>query len=317
MQRALEGWLQQHPDVQSVAVGVASTGADGDLWTGDARHDATATVVRADDAYGVLSITKTLVEAMVLREVAAGHIDLDAPMPPLPGVDPAPDGLVFTPRMLLQHTSGLVDYGKAFGYDPTQPVVTPAQLVNLGLHSPLTSPPGQEAHYSRTNYHWLGLLLEHTTGKPFGELVDDLAGEFGLTRTALDPTPKPGWIGYASGGVRSTVGDMAKWGAALFTPGRVLPPELLSSLTTVGKVGAALGTWPACPCSTDAAGVIHYTAIGQVVAHGGIEYYPDAGIVIVVHVAPEATTAGDSTLSIGGIMRDLVLSKGMAAASGH
>src|SRR5262249_51180623 len=159
-------------------------------------------------------------EALVLREAAAGRIALDAPMPDLPGVAPVPAGVVITPRMLLQHTSGLVDYSNAIGYDQTQPI-TPTQAVSLSLRTPLLFPPGSRAMYSRVTFPWLGLLLEHSSGQTFAQLIDGLAREFGLTHTFLDPNGRPGWVGYASGGVTSTVGDIARWGAALFTPGRV------------------------------------------------------------------------------------------------
>ena len=88
--------------------------------------------------------------------------------------------------------------------------------------------------YSRTNFHWLGLLLEQVTGTSYGDLVAGLAREFGLQHTSLDPAARPGWVGYASGGVASTVSDLARWGSLLFTPGRVVAADQLALLTTIG-----------------------------------------------------------------------------------
>ena len=302
LHRSLEQWLEGQRDASSVAVGVSMASGDGMVWTADAMRKGTEAPIHAADTYGSLSITKTFTEALVLRQVAAGTINLDAPMPALPGVDAVPNGVVITPRMLLQHTSGLVDYLRANGYDASLPI-TPAATVNLALHTPLLFDPGTKASYSRTNFHWLGLLLEQVTGSSFGDLVAGLAREFGLPHTSLDPAGKPGWTGYASGGVQSTVGDLARWGADLFTPGKVLAPEQLSLLTTIGDVGASLGLWPLCPCHAGTDGATVHDAIGQVVAHGGILYFPSDHMVMVVHVDPPTSNSADQSAAVANVVR--------------
>ena len=133
LQAALERWLAGQSAARSVAVGVAFTGGATSAWTGEAHLG--DPLFQADDEYGVLSITKTFTEALVLREVAAGHIDLDAPMPAIAGLNVEDDGPVVTPRMLLQHTSGLVNYPKAVGYDPSRPI-TPREIVSLAPAQP-------------------------------------------------------------------------------------------------------------------------------------------------------------------------------------
>jgi CubicO group peptidase (beta-lactamase class C family) len=294
--------VNSQSDASSAAVAVSIAGGDSPVWTADAMRKGAEAPARAGDAYGALSITKSFTEALVLRQVVAGTNDLDAPMPDLPGVDPMPDGTVITPRMLLQHTSGLVDYLRADGYDPNRPI-TPADTVNLALHTALMFEPGSKASYSRTNFHWLGLLLEHVAGTPFSDQIAGLAREFGLTHTSLDPASRPGWVGYASGGVRSTVGDLARWGAALFTPGRVLPADQLDQLITIGDVGVSLGMWPLCPCHADADGTKRNDAIGQVVANGGFLYFPADRMVIVVRVDPETMNSGGQTASVANVLR--------------
>jgi CubicO group peptidase (beta-lactamase class C family) len=302
LHHAIDQWLTGQADASSVAVGVSFASGDGQVWTSDAMRTGTPAPIHAGDTYGTLSITKSFTEALVLRQVAAGTINLDAPVPALPGIDPMPDGVVITPRMLLQHTSGLVDYLRATNYDATR-MISPADTVNLALHTPLMFPPGSAASYSRTNFQWLGLLLEHVTGQTYGELVAGLAREFGLTHTSLDPAARPGWVGYASGGVQSTVGELTRWGAALFTPGRVLQPEQLSLLTTIGDVGASLGMWPLCPCHTGPDGKKVNDAIGQVVAHGGILYFPSDRMVMVLHVDPPTSEISDQVAAIATMVR--------------
>lgn len=292
LQAALDTWVATRPDVHSVAVAVALA-EPGSPWWGGVATAPGRPVLDLGERHGVLSITKTFTEALVLRQVAAGRIDLDAPVPQVPGVAAVPAGVVITPRMLLQHSSGLVNYPDAIGYDPAAPI-TAQQIVSSALRTPLLAPPGTRAAYSNTNFHWLGLLLEHVTGTPFGELVAGLAREVGLADTALDPAGRPGWIGYASGGIRSTVGDMARWGAALFTPGRVLPADQLRALTTVGPLGVSLGLWP-----------VPGNGLSQFVAHGGLVYYPDDRLVAVLRIAGSGDNIA-AARALAGVLRTAV-----------
>lgn len=295
LQVALQRWVAGQTAARSVTVGVAV--ADASIpWTGEAHLG--GPLAHAEAEYGILSITKIFTEALVLREVALGHIDLDAPMPPIRGVDPDRGAAALTPRMLLQHTSGLVNYPKAAGYDPTRPI-TPQEIVALSLRSPRLFEPGARVSYSNTNFHWLGLLLERVTDRSYADLVQALAQEVGLTHTRLDPTGRPGWIGYSSGGLRSTVSDLARWGAALFSPGRVLPAAQLSGLTTIGKVGVSLGLWPLCPCRIETDGTERPTALHQPVANGGFYYFPDRKLIVVVHY--ETAGAGAASADAAGL----------------
>jgi len=292
LQAALDTWAQARPSVHSVAVAVA-VAEPGSPWWGGVATAPGKPALDLGERHGVLSVTKTFTEALVLREVAAGRIDLDAPVPPVPGVATAPAGVVITPRMLLQHSSGLVNYPEAIGYDPKAPI-TPQQIVSSALRTPLLAAPGTRAAYSNTNFHWLGLVLEHVTGRPYGELVADLADEVGLSDTGLDPTGRPGWIGYASGGIRATVGDMARWGAALFTPGRVLPAEQLKALTTVGPLGVSLGLWP-----------VAGKGLSQFVAHGGLVYYPVEQLVVIVRIVGTGDAIAQAR-DLAGVLRAAV-----------
>src|SRR5207248_2645349 len=129
------------------------------------------------------SITKSFTIALVLQQVVAGRIDLDAPMPALDGVATAPDGVIITPRQLLQHTSGLVDYSLADGFDGSK-MLSAAQAVSLSVATKLLFAPGTNVHYANSNYLWLGLLLERVTGRSYHDLVADLTSSLGLQHTA-------------------------------------------------------------------------------------------------------------------------------------
>ena len=302
MALALDRWLAEHPEVGSVAVAVVAGGPGGSRWSGAATRPAAPVALDPAAPYPILSITKTFTEALVLREVERGTIDLDAPMPPIDGVAAMPEGVTITPRMLLQHSSGLVNYMNADGYDPSA-VMTPARAISLSLGTPLASAPGTVAAYANSNFHWLGLLVEHVTSRPFGDLVAELAAAAGLPTTALDPTARPGWVGFASGGMRSTVPEVASWGAQLFTPGAVLSPDWHRHHVAVGALGVGLGVWPICPCATAEDGVVDYTAIGQIVADGGLLWFPDGDVVVAVRMANVPGDVGTMTAAVAGALR--------------
>ena len=84
----------------------------------------------------------------------------------------------------------------------------------------------------------------------------------------------------------STTAELAQWGQALYTPGKILSARTLSLMTTIGDMNLGLGAWPACPCSTDSKGVKRYTAIGHNTATGGMFFFPATGITMVVMFEP-------------------------------
>ncbi len=281
LQRAFDAWrVQVQPAISSSVVAIR-IGAN--TWTSRSADVGVDSKYLTTREFRASSITKTFTAALVLRAVDRGDLRLDDQVPSLTGVSvPAPAGL--TVRQLLTHTSGLVDYRSAPGYDPSAPL-TVADAVALSLRAPLVGA-GTQVSYANSNYLYLGLLLEQTTGKSYGQLVRELISEVGLVQTRLDETPQLGWVGFSSGGIMSTTSDLAKWGQALFTPGRVLSERALAMMTTIGDANVGLGAWPACPCSTDAQGVKRYTAIGHHTADGGMFYFPATGLTVVAMFEP-------------------------------
>ena len=281
LQRAFDAWRAQvQPSISSSVVAIR-IGAH--TWTSrstDAGVDSRYLTTRE---FRASSITKTFTAALILRAVDRGDLRLDDQVLSLTGVPvPAPPGL--TVRQLLTHTSGLVDYRAAPGYDPSAPL-TVADAVALSLRAPLVGA-GTQVSYANSNYLYLGLLLEQITGKSYGQLIRELTTEVGLAETRLDEAPQLGWVGFSSGGIMSTTSDLAKWGQALFTPGKVLSERALAMMTTIGDANVGLGAWPACPCSTDAQGVKRYTAIGHHTADGGMFYFPATGMTVVAMFEP-------------------------------
>lgn len=280
LQRAFDTWRsQQQPMITSSVVALRRGDASWTSRSADPGVDAKYLTTRE---FRASSITKTFTAALVLRAVDRGALRLDDQVPSLLGVaTSAPEGL--TVRQLLTHTSGLVDYREANGYDAAAPL-TAADAVTLSFRTPLIT--GGPVSYANSNYLALGLLIEQIEAKPYAQLVGELFSSFGLTDTRLDEVTQPGWIGFSSGGIMSTTTDLARWGQALFTPGRVLSDRALRLMTTIGDANLGLGAWPACPCSTDASGVKGYTAVGHQTADGGMFFFPATGITVVAMFEP-------------------------------
>lgn len=307
-QDLLDTWLVENPTVGSVTAAVV---VDDQIWTGEAHQDDTP-AFRSTDRYPILSITKTFTAALVLQAVDRGLVALDEQMPALAGVD-AP-GQPVTVRQLLTHESGLVDYTEAKEYRPDQPI-TPLEAVNLSTRTALRTAPGGEVHYANTNFLYLELLLEERTGRPFSALVADLVGSVALHQTTLEAPDHPGWAASGSGGIYSTVTDLAEWSDVLFMPGRVLSAESIAQMTTLDAHNIGLGTWPVCPCWTDNDDVKHYTAIGHHFGSGGVERFPATGVSVAARIDPTSDAAGGRAAEIGVKYSNLIAR--LRQAAGH
>ncbi|MFE3450938.1 serine hydrolase domain-containing protein [Nonomuraea sp. NPDC059194] len=121
------------------------------------------------------SMTKPVVAAAVLDQVARGRLDLDEKVETyLPGVL---GGRAVTVRQLLQHTSGLPEYLDAI--DWTRPG-TPEEQLKLALAKEPLGEPGERWSYSNTNYLVAGMLL----GDDFRKVVESrILRPYGMKRT--------------------------------------------------------------------------------------------------------------------------------------
>jgi CubicO group peptidase (beta-lactamase class C family) len=303
LQSTLDQWSADHPGVGPVRVSVA---LGGDRWSGRSGttpgHDVDGPEHRRpdepDDGFTTASITKLFTAALVLQEAATGHIDLDATVPETIGV--SPPAVPVTPRMLLQHSSGLANYPDVVDYDPDR-LYTPAEAVSLSTRAALLFDPGTDVHYSNSNFLWLGLLLEQVTGETYENLLHQrILDPLGMVRTSLDTTPTPGWAGFSSGAVASTGDDLVTFADALFARDAVLPPGWLAAMTDVDHLNVGLGAWPFCPCGTSDDGHKWFTSIGHTNAWGGLSYRPDGGAVAFVRLdaaPPDVLALHDDVLA--------------------
>jgi CubicO group peptidase (beta-lactamase class C family)/peptidoglycan/LPS O-acetylase OafA/YrhL len=274
LQGAVDAWRASNA-VEGVTLAVST--ADGRLWSSGSGS------LGAGEEIDSTSVTKTFTAALILKLVEAGKIDLDKPVPALTKAPSFPTSAGITPRQLLNHSSGLATYQDSPEYKANPSMkVTPVIAVELASKQKLLWVPGTNSGYSSSGYLTLGLLAEQVGGADFKSQLDrELFGPVGLQSTRLDEQQLDGWIGWATGGIKSTAPDLVKWGTALYREKSVLTPGSSAAMVDVSNEwSVGLGAWPVCPCSLDASGKKIYTAIGHHGGSGLLEYSPSDGLVI-------------------------------------
>jgi D-alanyl-D-alanine carboxypeptidase len=283
LQPLLDDFLAAHDDMPGVLLHVEAPSISSS-WSGGAGvAERGGQQLTGRECFRVASITKTFVAVSVLRLVDAGTIALDEPA--LPHIsEPAasmfrravPDATVITVRQLLQHTSGVYDFGndvhyrRAIGEDPAREW-SATDLIGIAFeHGSSYGPPGEAFHYSDTGYVLLALLLEQCTGLPLAAALRTTAGieQLGLAATWLEgkePEPlevpqrvhqyvgqadtfdfNPSFDGYGGGGLVSTGHDLATYVRAI-ARGELLSPEStaamldFTAITDLGDIGQRCG----------------------------------------------------------------------------
>jgi D-alanyl-D-alanine carboxypeptidase len=222
--------------------------------------------IRPGDHFKVASVTKSYTASVVLQLAAEGKLGLgDSVERRLPKL--VPNGKSITILQLLNHTSGLFDFEndrqllKPYYAGELDHYWSMRQLLQRAVtHKPLFAP-GTRHSYSNTNYVVAGLIIEAITGRSIGaELRSRIFRPLHLDQTTYlttsrgaggtrMPTPyvhgytvfgKAGfditgispWFFPASGGIISTVGDVADFYRALLS-GRLLQPDQLKAMKTM------------------------------------------------------------------------------------
>ncbi len=145
------------------------------------------------------SIGKTYVAAVVLSLVQDGELDLDAPISDWLGreewFDRLPNGADITVRMLLNHSSGLLDHvfdsedfqrraRELLASGDANGTFAPLDLVSFVLDAEPLFPAGQGFHYTDTGYILLGLVIEEATHSTYWhQLRERILNPLSLTFT--------------------------------------------------------------------------------------------------------------------------------------
>ena len=212
---------------------------------------------RPETVFQIQSVTKTFTASAVMLLVEEGKIGLDDRI--TQHLDNLPETWKeITVRHLLSHTSGIKD----FINEPTVDMrkdIQPQDVIESLRHLPLNFPPGEKYAYSNTGYHLLAMIIRKITGQYWGEFLkqrifDPLEMNDTRVVSLADIITNrasgylwkdgrlfnghfiaPTILAYAGGGLRSTVRDLAKWDAALYTE-KILKRPTLEQMWTPMKL---------------------------------------------------------------------------------
>ena len=222
--------------------------------------------VTADAQFRIASITKLFVATVVLQLAHEGRLGLDDPLARHVSDYPGADRI--TIRQLLNHTSGVPDYGLTAQWGEglladrgRQWRIDEVLAVVAGVRPDFA--PGTDFLYSNTGYLLLGRVIDAVTGSTWpAEIRRRIIDPLHLRHTFVaGAEPVPGGVlpGYfdadndgdqenietggpwpslettegAAGAIVSTAPDLAVFGAALFR-GRLLPPTMLRQMVADG-----------------------------------------------------------------------------------
>ena len=266
------------------------------------------------------SITKQFTAASILQLQEEGKLQIDKPLADY--LPDAPYAREVTLRQLLNHTSGLHDYldlpADQFDRLVTQPI-SYDDLVARIARLPLDFAPGSRWSYSNTGYLLLGKVIEVVSGEPYRAYLEQhILKPLDMTETtttaeeprlanvakgyrhvdgAIEPAPiiDASW-GGAAGFLVTTVGDLAKWDAALMD-GRVVSPASYAEMTASSGtsdygLGLAVGPMFGQPRIGHTGGSIGFTSAD--------EYFPrqKTRIIAFTNLGDEAPEAGEALTNI-------------------
>ena len=166
-------------------------------------------------------------------------------------------GSAITVRHLLSHRSGLIDYEDVIPKGTAIPVLDRDVLRLLMQQAKTYFRPGAKYRYSNSGYAILAQVVEGRSGMPFAQFLKrhifeplkmskTLAYEQGIAavpnRAFGYSVKSPGFVRtdqsltssvLGDGGVYSSVADLCKWDAALYT-GKLVSPKLRRLAFTAG-----------------------------------------------------------------------------------
>lgn len=218
----------------------------------DLEHDVTATPATI---YEAGSVSKQFTAAAVILLAQQGKLSLDDDV--RKHVPEVPDyGTKISLRHLLNHTSGLRDWGsvagiagmprgrRAYTHDHVLDIVSRQTSLNYA--------PGTTYSYTNTGYNLLAIIVDRVSGMPFAEftrtqlfeplgmrrtswrddftrIVEDRAIAYDVRFDGGTSTDMPFENVHGNGGLLTTVGDLLIWTENLET-GRVGGPELIREM---------------------------------------------------------------------------------------
>lgn len=166
------------------------------------------------------SVSKQVTATIAMQEVAAGPLDLDAPITRYLPDSKAPNAARITTRMMMQHISGLPrteegpigrdDWPTFYSVDLDSPATG-----RSFCEGPTTREPGKEFFYGDCDFIMTAAVIEATSGKPYAALVEErIAKPLGLSSVGIFPRAEPTVAGFAAGKPESTAFRLENFGGA-------------------------------------------------------------------------------------------------------
>lgn len=256
------------------------------------RNSETKEPLKADDLFEVGSITKNFTAVTMLLLQEEGKIDLDETIDKwFPDFE---KGDIITVRMLLNHTSGIMEMSE---------VMDPEDVVE-DVNGRFDFEPGTSWTYINANYVLAGLIMSEVAGKPAHEVIrEKIIDPLGLKNTFMrgfeEHSEENKAHGHAydahgnivpyeyqhkawtAGSLVSNVEDLFKYGHALFN-GEILSEESMNQLLDIvdllGTPMYGLGTQYGIGSHSE-----FYGHGGDVFAsHSMLYYYPETGEIHII-----------------------------------
>ena len=136
---------------------------------------------KAESAYRLASVTKTMTGTAIVQLAEKGKINLDGEIQTYVPYYPKQKWPV-TVRQLLVHLGG-GQTGSGFGPE----YVTPREVVARIAKYPIQNEPGVKFDYQTSGYNLLGAAIEEVSGKSFGDyLRENIWSPLGMNDTRMD-----------------------------------------------------------------------------------------------------------------------------------
>src|SRR5262245_25456258 len=204
---------------------------------------------KADSAYRLASITKSITAAAVMQLVEKGKLDLDAPVQKYCPAYPEKQWKI-TARQLLTHFAGIRHNGPGESTSTIHDNST-SEALNSFKNDPLLHEPDTKYSYSTPGYTLLGCVIEGASGMSYLDYVrENIFKRAGMNRTQADDVfaiilnRARGYrnipevinaplhdtsIKAPAGGLVSTVEDLARFAIAV-QEGRLVKKETLEQM---------------------------------------------------------------------------------------
>jgi CubicO group peptidase (beta-lactamase class C family) len=301
--------------------------------------------------FPVASITKAFTGVAALKAMAAGKLNLDAPIQRYVPEFPVKPELTVTPARLAAHRAGIRHWGPERQGLYSRHYNKLAEILPLFKDDPLLPKAGVDYQYSSYGYNLLGLAVERATGVDFTRYVQrEILRPLRLTRTRFDDARKPprnmvkvysffDLVTYAEfggadapllpaldyshnmagGNMSTSAEDATRFGSALLGPG-FLPPRPYRMLFEQPTFGGEASPMSYGFFAPEATGERRLTISGASHGHqAGLMIYPERKLVVAVlsNTWGQGSRSGDMVSALPKQLADLCAPVPPALAAGQ